>query len=1264
MRLHSMSKLLSRHPRLFVLASLVWLVLCGLSFAGFDSDAAHAQRTRRPARPAASPATGGTQSNANTPAQRPTPPKKRITPLRSTETAEGSSVTITSDAALNDYSAYRSGNKFYVVIPQADSASALGAIRGKGFNDAQVQRRGNDVVLSFSLQPGASASVNQRFNRLIVNFNAPGAASQTNAQNNANRPPTNTNTARPNENTRPNNANTQTPVANTNQATTTANTNQSATPKPGEQFPQELFPNTNTQNPSNTNQQTPTVDPGVLVGVPTPTVSPSPNEIAQAMPTPATVVPPVAPRSNANQQGGNATGFGAMLVRNWWMILIAALLLGVLGLVAFARSGNRRDKVVTTRTATKTTSDRKNLTDKEVSLSSDAAAAAKIEPASQAVTATTPLVAASGLASESVSNAKAGRKKSNAKTLDRKKTDTLDTKATGVEARDTQPLNAAPGAVTSASTSSVLPDAAATQPLSASDLAGIEDSAATTTLASSGAQTNALDHSDLATTGAVTAALAGATLASGLTARDSKQDPLAATQSGVAATDAIESERASASEIINADRAQTEVQLLLDGDKYDEQVIGTRDAGARQIIAAELLAALAGRNAQRKERAKDAYFAHDYFTDMTRDLRDASAPAERASAARALGMLGDFRATPELSQALKDKSPDVRRAAVEALTDVCDPASLRALRNLRDRERDRKVPQKLIRRAIETIIASTEATTAAVSPIAPPKVSPIVSPPAASVSEEISDASEVGATTLKLDTSEASPATISSTETLQNVGAVTIADLSETAVADEQAVAHTPESTVLIGDVEYPAVIADPTDATRAEALTPTADDKAIALVPESAATETQIIGDSFSISPALIKDSQADAKGIEVVPPVIEATSDVGVEEVLEDEKVVALTGEAAVTDASRVDLPPHETGDWVEVDVFEPSISAKVAESANVSVREPLDYSANRFEQPVGNDVTDSESTRAASVPLEEVETVFETHAESVTVEPQTELPTASGIAQIKEIELDDVAKDASPLFVSDSDYVSDRASEQPSLEREEIMPALAESASPTAFVPHGTFAPTVVSADAAGSIESETLTPDIHATAPNETVASEDVSARILQLENLARSRGANALPEINKAFDDDAPEVRAAAARALDQTNADRTASFTQALREASPDRRRRIGAAIATSGLAEESISQLTGESRDKTYDAFSLLFLMAKAGEVQPLLRAIESHTNTEVRLAVIKLLALSGQQEILPAFRRLAVRGSLPAEVRSSIMEAIYQISNQTTTV
>jgi len=60
---------------------------------------------------------------------------------------------------------------------------------------------------------------------------------------------------------------------------------------------------------------------------------------------------------------------------------------------------------------------------------------------------------------------------------------------------------------------------------------------------------------------------------------------------------------------------------------------------------------------------------------------------------------------------------------------------------------------------------------------------------------------------------------------------------------------------------------------------------------------------------------------------------------------------------------------------------------------------------------------------------------------------------------------------------------------------------------------------------------------------------------------------------------------------------------------------------------------------------------------VHSLIKAIEDGPNLEVRLAVVKLLALSGQAEVVSAFRRLAVRSSLPPEVRSAVMEAIHQL-------
>ena len=165
----------------------------------------------------------------------------------------------------------------------------------------------------------------------------------------------------------------------------------------------------------------------------------------------------------------------------------------------------------------------------------------------------------------------------------------------------------------------------------------------------------------------------------------------------------------------------------------------------------------------------------------------------------------------------------------------------------------------------------------------------------------------------------------------------------------------------------------------------------------------------------------------------------------------------------------------------------------------------------------------------------------------------------------------------------------------------------------------------------------------------------------LADLARIGEDDSFQMISKSLDDPSEDVRNAAVRALYDLNPTLTASFfNAALREASPERRRKIGAALAGSGLVSVAINNLTGESHENTYGAFSLLFLMAKAGEVQPLMRVIGNHPSIELRLAVIKLLALSGEPGIVPAFRRLAERSSLPSELRSAVMEAISQITSK----
>src|SRR6266550_142394 len=109
--------------------------------------------------------------------------QKRITSLQVGEISEGSRVTVVSDSALNDYEAFRRGDRFYVRIPLAEFTAGQPHFRGDGFEDVQVQKVGDSVVVSFKLQPGATARVDQRSNRLEVIFSAPNSMARGNRTN-------------------------------------------------------------------------------------------------------------------------------------------------------------------------------------------------------------------------------------------------------------------------------------------------------------------------------------------------------------------------------------------------------------------------------------------------------------------------------------------------------------------------------------------------------------------------------------------------------------------------------------------------------------------------------------------------------------------------------------------------------------------------------------------------------------------------------------------------------------------------------------------------------------------------------------------------------------------------------------------------------------------------------------------------------------------------------------------------------------------------
>ncbi len=1181
------SKFRSHTRRLFATALLAAFALAVL-FVTNGGPSAHAQRK------------GKQTANDNAAAPK-TGPTKRVFVGGSSSTPRGSRVTIKSDNPLNDYSAYRSGDRFYVVVPGANAGSVAKGASGRGFSDMQVQQRGKDVVLSYKVQPGAKPKVEQKFNRLNVVFEAAEGTTPAQADN-----------AR----------NTKTPAnANQNPVVNSTSSNQTSTPAQNQSVAERNAgrPNaaeTNSSQSGSTSSPTgASVPPAGVVESSMPSALPplaeqtpastpaAEQQLAQAQP-PTTVAPITTTTTTTQPSAATGTSIGAVVLRNWPLALTLALLVVGVGLFFAARrsSAERGPESETAETgATLKAARPAKLKDASSTLS-------KVETKRAAETSTlaavAPVVSKPAAAASDSSGAK--RKKEDKKK--RGKERAVEEKT--VAAQET-------GAVASAET---------------------QISSTETTAAVASTETVAQE-----------AALASSIAA--LSTSVASSDEAAPVAKESAAIDAKGIEPAVS---LDGDVVQVEMKRMLDGEPSDVRVVGTSDVLARQMIAAELLAALAGRNTERRERARAAFVAHGYLDDAAKDLGGASAPAERASAARSVGLVGDPSSTPLLVAALEDSAVEVRRAAVEALASLRDPSAVEPLEELLEREKKSKtkVNRKLVQHAIDTCREGFAEPPAVVAPAVEVAAAPVVESAAASVAEITT---EVESVPVNEAASEVVPFVEETTHAVEEAAPVEeLAQSPATETAPELLVTEDASVETVAPETEVEEVAAAETAVEEAEAAVESP------MVEEPAVEETTALESAETFEPAQpapvyepVMLGESPIKDFELwddeeETPTVEATTPPVAEEAAPFAEPQAFEDAPRAVEVEEFTLTPpaHEVAPALEDESL-----ASVSEVKGIEALRDTGPSL-----PFAEAVEEGEKGLAPAQDAEATEWVELDMSESETAAPSAPVFETSGGDALSE------------TFASSAPSETEtRLEEYAPVTEASITPREAEaSIAPheveTGFADeHFDAPPAAPSATISGEEKSVELF-DEFSTVPasiQQRLASGEAGERADAILELSRLDTSEAFHQICAAFDDDAREVRSAAARALFNLRDDRAESFTRALRESDADRRRNIGTSISASGLASEAISQLTGESREKTYEAFSLLFLMAKAGEVQPLIRAIEGHPNNEVRLAVVKLLALSGQKEVLPAFRRLAVRGSLPTEVRSAVMEAIYQISS-----
>ncbi|HYX27510.1 MAG TPA: HEAT repeat domain-containing protein [Pyrinomonadaceae bacterium] len=547
--------------------------------------------------------------------------RNHIATIHSADSTEGSRVSIVSDQSLNDYEAYRRGDRFYVKIPATDMPRAQ-AMRGRGFTDVTAQRSGDYTLLSFRLIPGATAHVEQHGNRLEIVIAVVGGG-QVTASNRSGGFVWSDTSGRPRAGGTGNNA--VAPGARTgNAAGINAN-------KRGNQ--------SSVGNRNSSARES--------------AANASANTISKS--------------KNSNSNSAN-------------------------------KAGSTNSSVAGNNSANTNSATGSNLLGSASSPSGslNSSATPLMSPASGANRSSTP--------QQSSSPGNSGTQTSNSGLTNSRSDFWTRAKERGHYWLLLAQLNPIPVAIGAAILILIIAlffvqrrRARATRRVKR-----ISKSKATET-----AQSKAVESAVPFETAAVVAAAPAAKTSEEMT----EATRVASASADVAASSNGKPER--------MNRAAAEANKIFSGQPYDESLVGSADRETRRMVGAELLSAMVGRNIERRDRARAAFMKHGYFDDATRDLRVAASDNERAAAARRLSFTQDPEATPHLVGALNDPSPDVRRAAVEALTDLRDPAAIAPLNGLLQTERDRKVPRHLIEQAIDACATNSQPSSAA-PPVAPP----------------------------------------------------------------------------------------------------------------------------------------------------------------------------------------------------------------------------------------------------------------------------------------------------------------------------------------------------------------------------------------------------------------------------------------------------------------------------------------------------------------------------------------------------------------
>ena len=159
------------------------------------------------------------------------------------------------------------------------------------------------------------------------------------------------------------------------------------------------------------------------------------------------------------------------------------------------------------------------------------------------------------------------------------------------------------------------------------------------------------------------------------------------------------------------------------------------------------------------------------------------------------------------------------------------------------------------------------------------------------------------------------------------------------------------------------------------------------------------------------------------------------------------------------------------------------------------------------------------------------------------------------------------------------------------------------------------------------------------------------------SLASINHESVFPAVLIGMADESREVRAAAARSLSHLSFDRADAYIRVMGTTDEETLPDVARACIKAGIVAQGIERLASNDRRQVYEAYAVLSLLAKAKMTEPIIEAITSHVNLDIRLTAVRLLANTGQEEIREQFRELTLRRDFCEELRTALLEGMYKL-------